>query len=228
MLIRHCLNNDAVGAGALATKYAALFPTNNLLALLRAKCLLLVGDPEEAVALLSSLHVLPAEGTTEAQSLFRAAHLLLAVDYIRVRAFDKALPLVDTARQWPERLGAGKPYPADVDERIEDWVTYQCQLGRKAPAEARRALDRILATPARQKAQGIGDLIRALALKQSGRAAEAEQLLKDWQAQDPGSDLAKWGAEILAGRPAPLPASLQDLNCRVLAEIARAGSIPTR
>ena len=90
-------------------------------------------------------------------------------------------------------------------------------LGRKAPAEARQALDRILAMPARLKGQGTGDLIRALALKQSGRAAEAEQLLKDWQAQDPGSELAKWGAEIFAGRPAPLPASLQDLDCRVLA-----------
>ena len=73
-----------------------------------------------------------------------------------------------------------------------------------------------------RKGQGTGDLIRALALKQSGRAAEAEQLLKDWQAQDPGSELAKWGAETFAGRPAPLPASLQTLDCRVIAGVALA------
>jgi predicted Zn-dependent protease len=229
MLARHHLDrDDPASAFAVATDYARRFPANDTLALLRAKGLLLTGQYQAAAEFLAALHVLPAEGTTEARALFHEAHLLLAVDRLQAGSYDEALRLVDTARQWPERLGAGKPYPADVDERIEDWVICQCQLGRKAPAEARRALDRILATPARQKAQGIGDLIRALALKQSGRAAEAEQLLKDWQAQDSGSDLANWGAEILAGRPAPLPASLQDLNCRVLAGIARAGSIPTR
>jgi hypothetical protein len=99
-------------------------------------------------------------------------------------------------------------------------------LGRKAPTEARQALARILAIPARPKRQRTGDLIRALALKQSGRAAEAEQLLKDWQAQDPGSELVSWGAQIFARQPAPLPASLQALDCRVIAGVALAGLHP--
>jgi len=33
-----------------------------------------------------------------------------------------AATLIAGARQWPERLGAGKPYEADVDERLEDWL----------------------------------------------------------------------------------------------------------
>ena len=206
MLARHYLKHDDPAAAlAVATDYARRFPANDTLALLRAKSLLLTGQHQAAAELLASLHVLPAEGTTEARALFHEAHLLLAVERLQAGAFDDALRLVDTARQWPENLGAGKPYPADVDERLEDWFTAQCQLARKAPDAARQALDRILAIPARAKGQGTGDLIRALALKQSGRAAEAEQLLKDWQAQDPGSDLAKWGAELFAGHPAPLP-----------------------
>jgi predicted Zn-dependent protease len=227
MLARHYLKRDDPAAAlTVATDYARRFPANDALALLRAKGLLLTGQHQAAAELLSSLHMLPSEGTTEARALFHEAHLLLAVDRFQAGSYDEALRLVDTSRQWPERLGAGKPYPADVDERLEDWVICQCQLGRKAPAEARQALDRILAIPARPKGQGIGDLIRDLALKQAGRAAEAEQLLKAWQAQDPGTDLANWGAEIFAGQPAPLPASLQDLNCRVLASIARAGLHP--
>ena len=97
-------------------------------------------------------------------------------------------------------------------------------VGAQSPGlrPARRSTS-ILAIPARSKGQSTGDLIRALALKQSGRTAEAEQLLKAWQAQDPGTDLAKWGAEIFAGQSAALPASLQDLDCRILAQIARAG-----
>ena len=227
MLARHHLkHDDPATALAVASDYARRFPANDSLALLRAKSLLLTGQHRAAAELLGFLHVLPAEGTTEARALFHEAHLLLAVDRLQAGSFDDALRLVGTARQWPERLGAGKPYPADLDERLEDWFTAQCQLARKAPAEARQALDRILAIPARLNGQATGDLIRALALKQSGRASEAEQLLKGWQAQDPGSDLAKWGAEIFAGRPAPLPAALQDLDCRVLAGIAHAGIHP--
>jgi tetratricopeptide (TPR) repeat protein len=227
MLARHYLKRDDPAAAlAVAADYARRFPANDTLALLRAKTLLLTGQHQAAAELLGSLHVLPSEGTTEARALFHEAFMLLAVERLQSGSFDEALRLVGTARQWPENLGAGKPYPADVDERLEDWFTCQCQLGRKAPDAARQALDKTLAIPARAKGQGIGDLIRALALKQSGRAAEAEQLLKDWQAQDPGSVLAKWGAEILAGRPAPLPASLQDLNCRVLAGLARASQHP--
>jgi hypothetical protein len=227
MLARqHLKRGDPAAALTVATDHARRFPANDALALLRAKALLLTGQHQAAAELLASLHVLPSEGTTEARALFHEAHLLLAVDRLQAGAYGEALRLVDTARQWPERLGAGKPYPADIDERLEDWVTCQCQLGRKAPAEARQALARILAIPAHTKGQGTGDLIRALALKQSGRAAEAEQLLKDWQAQDPGSELAKWGAETFAGRPAPLPASLQTLDCRVIAGVALASLHP--
>ena len=227
MLARHYLKHDDPAAAlAITAVYTRRFPANDTLALLRAKALLLTGQNQAAAELLGSLHVLPAEGTTEARALFHEANLLLAVDRLRFGSYDEAVRLVDTARQWPERLGAGKPYAADVDERLEDWVSCQCQYGRKAPAEARQALARILAIPARPKGQGTGDLIRALALKQSNRPAEAEQLLKDWQAQDPGSDLGKWGAELFAGHPTPLPASLQDLPCRILAGVARAGLHP--
>ena len=136
------------------TDYARRFPANDTLALLRAKALLLTGQNQAAAEFLASLHVLPAEGTTEARALFREAHLLLAVERLQAGAFDEALRLVDIARQWPENLGAGKPYPADVDERLEDWLTAQCQLALKAPDAARQALDRILAIPARAKGRG--------------------------------------------------------------------------
>ncbi len=221
MLAHHLLKHeDPAGALAVAADYARRFPANDTLALLRARSLLLAGQHQAAAELLRSLRVLPAEGTTEARGLFRAAFLLWAVDRLQAGASDEALRLIATGRQWPENLGAGKPYPADIDERLEDWLTAQCELARKAPDAARQALDKILAVPAHTRGQGTGDLIRALALKQSGRAAEAEQLIRGWQAQAPGTDLAEWGAELFAGHPGPLPASVKDSDCRVLAAIA--------
>jgi Tfp pilus assembly protein PilF len=227
MLARHALKRgDPATALAVAGDYARRFPANDTLALLRAKGLLLTGQYWAAAELLESLHVLPAEGTTEAHALFREAHLLLAVGRLQSGAFADALRLVGLARQWPEQLGAGKPYLAEVDERLEDWLTAQCYVALKDPVKARQALDRIVAVPARSKGQGVGDFIRAMALRQSGRLAEAERLLSDWQARDVGSELAKWGAELFAGRPASLTASLQDLDCRVLAGIALTGFHP--
>jgi len=221
MLARHYLKQEQPPAAlAVATDYARRFPVNDTLALLHAKTLLLTGQNQAAADLLSSLHLLPAEGTTEARALFHEAFLLLAVERLQAGACDDALRLVATAREWPERLGSGKPYPADIDERLEDWFTAQCQFTRKAPDDARQALARVLAIPARARGQGTGDLIRALALKQYGRSAEAEQLIKGWQAQAPGSDLAKWGKELFDGHPAPLAPSLTGLDCRVLAAAA--------
>jgi hypothetical protein len=233
MLARHHLkHDDPVAALAVTDRYARQFPANETLELLLAKTLLLTGHHLAAAEFLSSLQVLPAEGTTEARALFHEAYLLVAVERFQAGAFADALRDVNTAREWPERLGAGKPYPADLDERLEDWFTSQCQLALKAPDAARQALDKILAVPASNKGQGTGDLICALALKQAGRTTEADQLIRDWQAQAPVTDLAKWGAELFAGRPVPLPASLIDLDVRVLAGIAGAslpaGTLPRK
>jgi tetratricopeptide (TPR) repeat protein len=222
MLAQHCIQRgDPAAALAVAADYTKRFPANDKLALLRAKTLLLTGQNQLAADFLASLHVLPAEGTTEARALFREAHLLLAVDRLRLGSPDDALRLVGIARQWPERLGSGKPYASDIDERLEDWVTVQCDLALKDPVKARQALDKILTIPASQKGQGTGDLIRALALQRVGRNSEAEQLLKAWKSRDPESDLAEWGGELFDARPGPLPPSLQSLDCRVLAGIAQ-------
>ena len=81
MLARHHLKHDDPAAAlAVANDYARRFPANDTLALLRAKSLLLTGQHQAAAEFLSSLHVLPAEGTTEARALFHEAYLLWAIE----------------------------------------------------------------------------------------------------------------------------------------------------
>jgi len=217
MLARHYIKQgDLPAALAVAADYAGRFPANSVLALLHAKTLLATSHYQAAADLLNSLDLLPCEGSTEARSLFREAQLMLAVERIKSGAFGEALRFIETGRQWPERLGAGKPYSENVDERLEDWLTYQCQSRDKAPEEARRTLDRILASRPITPAKGGGEIVEALALSRSGRTADAEALLKAWLKEDSASEMAKWGGEIVAGRPAPLPAGLDDSDCRVL------------
>jgi hypothetical protein len=114
-------------------------------------------------------------------------------------------------------LGAGKPYPEDSDERLEDWLSYQCYRGEKNQALASQALKHILDFRPDPHSTGSGAILRALALKESGHGDQAEQLLKNWRQESPESELAKWGAQFVAGQPAPLPEKIQDGVCRVLA-----------
>jgi predicted Zn-dependent protease len=218
MLVRNHLKQGNLDAAlATADDYAKRFPTNGALALLHAKTLLASGRREAAADLLSSLKLLPCEGNTEAHSLFRESYLLLAVGRLKSGAIDEALRFIDTARQWPEGLGAGKPYPSEVDERLEDWLAYECDLKRNASSDAQLLLSRIIAFPSRPGRGSIGEVIRALALKQSGHTSQAQQFLGDWLKDDPSNEMAKWGIEVLSGNPAPLPQDLQDSGCRILA-----------
>jgi tetratricopeptide (TPR) repeat protein len=207
--------NNPVPALAVAADYAQRFPTNGALALLHAKTLLVNGRHQGAANLLSALKLLPCEGNTEAHSLFRDSHLMVAIERMKAGALDQALHLIDTAREWPESLGAGKPYPSEVDERLEDWLASRCYLKRNASSEAQQMLNRIIAFPSRGRRGNVGEVVRALALKQSGRGGEAEQLLNDSLKDDP--ELANWGKELLSGGPAPLPQGLQNSDCRILA-----------
>src|ERR1035441_8108322 len=144
MLARRCLKEgDSAAALAATADYARCFPTNNVLALLHAKALLSNARYQAAADLLSSLNLLPCEGSTEARSLFREAHLMLAIERLKNGAFAEALPLIQRAREWPEHLGAGKPYPEEIDERLENWLAYQCELRSTAPGQARQLLDQI-------------------------------------------------------------------------------------
>jgi len=144
MLARYYLqNNKAPEALSVAENYATRFPANDVIILLHAKCLAANDRFAETAALLGSVNLLPREGNTDAHSLFREANLALAAGKLKAGAYAEALKLVAAARDWPERLGAGKPYAEDVDERLEDWLAYQCQR-RINPAEAPQYLDKII------------------------------------------------------------------------------------
>ena len=133
-----------------ATRYFTASPANYMLGMLHAKALLLNQRYAEASDALAKLNVLPYEGATEGRALYREAELMLAAADARAGKWAEAAKRVTAAREWPENLGAGKPYAADVDERLEDRLQAQCleRLGRVA--ESRAILDRLgPSTPAK-------------------------------------------------------------------------------
>jgi tetratricopeptide (TPR) repeat protein len=222
----HLQHGETAKALSVAADSTRRFPAVPALTLLHARTLLASSRFQDAIDVLAPLHLLPAEGTTEARFQYREALLMRAVERLKAGDFDQALGLVERARDWPERLGSGKPYPADIDERLEDWLAGQCQLGRKAPAAAHPAFERIMSYQSGGRSRGVGEVVRALALKQLGRGGEAARLVAGWRADDPGNDLARWADALVAGRPAPPPAGRRDTDSRVLAAWAAAAKTP--
>ncbi len=106
--------------------YWKRFTTNDQLELLHAQALIANKNYVEAVTLLQKAIILPNEGGLAGRNIYREATLLRAVECLRKHDPDGAKKWVKAARLWPENLGSGKPYPENVDERLEDWLESLC------------------------------------------------------------------------------------------------------
>jgi tetratricopeptide (TPR) repeat protein len=144
LLIERFIEDKAFGPALdTAVRYFGASPDNYMLGMLRAKALLLNQRYAEASDALATLNVLPYEGATEGRALYREAQLMLGAADARAGKWVEAAKRVAAAREWPEHLGAGKPYAENVDERLEDRLQAEClaRLGRAA--ESRAILDRL-------------------------------------------------------------------------------------
>ncbi|MCL2622815.1 MAG: DUF5107 domain-containing protein [Planctomycetaceae bacterium] len=108
------------------SNYLAQFPANDLLKLLHAQALVENRQYGEAVRFLRQATLLPNEGGLAGRNVYREATLLSAAKCLRENNPSAAKRWILTARLWPENLGSGKPYPAEVDERIENWLDSLC------------------------------------------------------------------------------------------------------
>ena len=201
---RH-IRDGAVGqALEVAQRYTLAFPENYILGMLHARTLLLNARVGEAAAILDRLNVLPFEGLTDGRTLYREAQLLLGAEAFRAGDVGAAARRVAAAREWPEHLGAGKPYPEDVDERVEDWMAAQCLERAGKTDEARVLLERLATAP---KARGgVGGLLSAAALAGLGRRADAVRAFDEWAALQTDPRIAEWGRRTFEGQPAAWPA----------------------
>jgi hypothetical protein len=152
-------------AAVVARRYLQAGRSRPSLDLLYARAQLRTGRFAEVASFMDRLEVLPAEGAAEAHAVYREANLLSAVHRLNAREPSQALPLIEKARQWPERLGSGKPYAADVDERLEDWLAARAHELAGDTAKAAPLLERV----ARFQGRGNqGDTLTALARARLG------------------------------------------------------------
>jgi hypothetical protein len=165
-----------------AQKYYQQNKENYQIGMLYAEALIANGKYREARKVMTDIYILPNEGSTDGRDLFKEAVLMLAVNEIKNKNYQKALIYIAESRKWPDNLGVGKPYDSDIDERLEDWMDYLCftKIGNAQMAKER--LRKILQFNYAKNAYGrhiseANNLITAWALKASGDNGKAQELM---------------------------------------------------
>ncbi len=132
---------------------------------------------DEAAAVLDTVEALPFEGASEIHSLFARTHLELGLKAMRKADWAGAVREIERSKEYPEKLGTGKPF--EPDDRLADYLTALAygRLGErdKEQKAVQAVADYTLAHPG---SRGSGAYAGALALRRLGRAAEAAQALK--------------------------------------------------
>jgi beta-glucanase (GH16 family) len=52
--------------------------------------------------------------------------MMQGVAALKDKNYKSAIQFINEAQEWPENLGAGKPYNADIDSRLEHYLQYVC------------------------------------------------------------------------------------------------------
>jgi tetratricopeptide (TPR) repeat protein len=191
LLVNHYLNaGNASKALTVAIDYQKRFPNNDGLSFLLARCYLLNKQYANSLKVLTGKTFLPNEGATEGRQLFRESWLMIAFDNLEKKKYSSALSSIEKARQWPENLGVGKPYDADIDDRFENFLQAVSleQMNKKQEA------DKLYASLASEKLKfrNANLLINAYALRKTGREEDGTNLLESWHETSTDKATSDW------------------------------------
>lgn len=185
--------------------------SNYVAGMMYAQALIANKNYAQADKVLQGLNVLPNEGATGGRKLYRETKLMLAVQAIKSNNCKKALQYITQSKEWPEGLGSGKPYEADIDERVEDWLSYKCLTKSKNTQQARQMLEKIAAYTSSldgSKRPNVSHLVSAMALRELGKTDEAKAFLEQIVQKHPNNATAKWAQSVFNGDSTNIPAQV--------------------
>jgi hypothetical protein len=197
-------------------------PKNFIMSMLHAKTLLLNNKYGSADRILAGINIIPYEGATDGHELYREAKLMQAAQMMKKNNYKSALKFIDQARLWPENLGVGKPYPEDIDTRMEDWMNYLCLVQQKKTAEAEKLLNQIIQFEPRvdntvRNFSPSNALVTAWAYDRLNRRNDAVQWLNRQIKEFPDYKLLVWSKAMFEhDKSFVLKESDKDVNVRII------------
>ncbi len=219
------LQKEYEKALAIAAPFYKAHPDNYVMGILYGKTLLLNKNYAAADAFLTTLKILPFEGATVGRQLYHEAKLMLAVEEMKRKQYKKALQFIEGAKLWPVNLGVGKPYQDNIDERLEDWLSYSCYTNLKKEAAAAQSLQKIIAfTPKVDNTVmnflPANQLVSAWAIEKSISPDKATAWLQLQAKLYPNNKIIQWALLMYTKRPVDnLSADEKDGEVRILEEL---------
>ena len=136
--------NEFNAALQIIEPYYKKDPGNYMAGLLYTRCLMLNNNYTAAEKILDHINILPYEGADGAHKLYVRTKLNLALQSLKNRNYKLASKKISDARQWPERLGAGAPYPDMVDNTLQDQIQKLINETQKGQKLQQGVIDDIL------------------------------------------------------------------------------------
>lgn len=196
------LKEDYSSSLVLAKSAYEKFPGSYISGYDYAKSLYNNGQYANCLKVMRELNILPNEGARSGHNTYRNAQILQSLNYYNKGSYKKAIKLIDEARKWPENLGVGRPKV--TDERIEDFLQYQCfkQIGNESKAKElkKQIIDYTLSSsdiPGSSYNSSI--LLGVLMLKENGQQDKANQIMKEWLSTNEEDKTAQWAMAVYSG-----------------------------
>jgi len=164
---------------------------NYIMGMLYAKGLAANKKYAAAGKLLSTLNIIPFEGATEGREVFRETMLMQAIQNIKAKKYNAVPALITKAKSFPDNLGSGKPYDADIDSRLEDYLIgiYYEKTGKKT--EADKLFQQVAAYPEEKKGNRMNVVLQAWALQKTGNTDAAKALIEKVVAGEKNKKIAE-------------------------------------
>lgn len=181
-------------------RYLRDYPDNYYIGLKYAQALCEIGRYKDCISLLKKMHVLPNEGAYAGRAVYRSANLYRAMDLLAAKKYTQAIENVRASKEWPENLGVGKPYDSEIDDRLENYLEARACRGKGNQAKAQLLLEKVAGyAHTKRSFFESGNLLTALALKETGRDNEADLMVADWEKEYPESKIAQWCVAVYRG-----------------------------
>lgn len=212
-LINHYVaNNQWQKAVETGKKYTKKYPSNYYIGLKYAKALCETGQYQPCISLLSRMQVLPNEGSYAGRAVYREANLYRAMEQLSHKNYKQVVKSVETSKEWPENLGVGKPYDNMIDNRLEDYLEAKAAAGQGDSRKTSALLAAVANYTISRSHFESGNLLSALALRESGKVQEADHMVAAWSTDFPENRVVQWYTAIYRGEKEKAVGMLQSRN----------------
>jgi hypothetical protein len=133
---------------SLAVEASRRFPDEDLIKILLARTYLNNGRYQECYSVLENATILPFEGQRDVHDLYVRCQISLALQALKKGRNEDALKRLEGSKEYPVRLGTGKPN--DPDFRVQDLLMALAYARLGVPAKAEEAEKRISEWAARR------------------------------------------------------------------------------